>query len=576
MKAQTARLIGGAGTGKTSALMDIIELLINAGIDPLRIGFASFTRAARLEAVDRMSLKFGLDRDRILDYGWFKTVHSIAYKMLRPNRLLTGVKADQEWMEAIFGKEAHFPSRPEDGMIGELSEAGSVLQLWGAYRLSMGYMKSTDIPLHGGIDWDRMASFPDWLSGMDMDIHVSDAVAIVDRYEQHCNMDNIDDYTSLVARYAGVKFRPSYPPAETYAEGDLPDVDTWLFDEQQDTSPLLDIACRRLASAPEVRYVYLAGDPFQSIFQWAGSSSRCFMGWDVTEGKQRVMPQSYRCPLEILDLGEKILQQCSDYWDRRIAPAPHDGTVELKRTGLMSILSSVNPDDQWLVLARTVRESSTILHRLRQRYPDHHIGWASRDQEHHGRPRRAAMALWKLRHSQGINPDEWADIVHTVPVGLGLIQKGMRKKMDDRDAIGCIDIYRLQGVEADPFSIDSLKTSLQHPGHTDELCPALLADDWFSNFGEKLTLDLSKLHHKGSKVFDKPQVRVGTIHSSKGMEADNVAWLATETRAIQNNCKDNPESADEERRVQYVAATRAKKRLVIALPPSGRAPKLPI
>ena len=46
-----ARLIGGAGTGKTTELLSVMDgALERLGGDPLRLGFASMTRAAREEA----------------------------------------------------------------------------------------------------------------------------------------------------------------------------------------------------------------------------------------------------------------------------------------------------------------------------------------------------------------------------------------------------------------------------------------------------------------------------------------------------------------------------------------------
>ena len=55
-----ARLIGGAGTGKTTELMRIIEQVAGKGVDPYSIGFCSFTRAARLEASTRAADMFGI------------------------------------------------------------------------------------------------------------------------------------------------------------------------------------------------------------------------------------------------------------------------------------------------------------------------------------------------------------------------------------------------------------------------------------------------------------------------------------------------------------------------------------
>jgi hypothetical protein len=50
---QVARTIGGAGTGKTTELIGILEKLVDQLGDPLRVGFVSLTRNARREAADR-------------------------------------------------------------------------------------------------------------------------------------------------------------------------------------------------------------------------------------------------------------------------------------------------------------------------------------------------------------------------------------------------------------------------------------------------------------------------------------------------------------------------------------------
>lgn len=75
----------------------------------------------------------------------------------------------------------------------------------------------------------------------------------------------------------------------------------------------------------------------------------------------------------------------------------------------------------------------------------------------------------------------------------------------------------------------------------------------------------------GYEAVKEPRVRVGTIHSVKGAEADNVLWLTT-TRAIARICEE-PTGFDEECRVSYVAATRARRRLIVAVEPNQKQAK---
>jgi len=571
MKYKSLRLIGGAGTGKTTKLMEIIDKLIDSGIDIEHIGFASFTKAARLEAVDRVCQKHNIQRDRMLDNGYFRTVHAISHAEIRPVRLLTGSKQDQEWLEGLFGHDNHLDNRGgELGYDCGISDVGKILQAWGAYRLCLGYARQADIPMGGGIDWDKMISFPAWFSQLNTDIGSSYALDVIKKYETHRHLDDVDDFTSLVGRYAGIAYDPEGTPRERRPEGDIPLVDTWLFDEQQDTSPLLDIACRRLCEAPGLRYVYLAGDPFQSIYGWSGASSRCFMGWEVDQ--EHVMPKSYRCCPEIHYLGERILQDCPDYWDRGIAPADHDGFVEEKNYGIPSVVNVVDADEEWLVLARTVREASTLLTRLRDQWPDHHIGWATRESEALGREKRAALALATLRAGEMIDGEMLSDIAHAVPVKLGHFAKGTRKRLEDdheRETLGLFSLRTIEEDVYDPFQSADFVVTKPDYATTDTFLATIRSDQWTDGFGDKMAGELKKIEKGGLHIYDKPGVRVSTIHGAKGMGAENVAYLATTTRRIKDECENNPDAAAEEARVRYVAVTRAKSRLVIAHPPKG-------
>jgi superfamily I DNA/RNA helicase len=58
-------------------------------------------------------------------------------------------------------------------------------------------------------------------------------------------------------------------------------------------------------------------------------------------------------------------------------------------------------------------------------------------------------------------------------------------------------------------------------------------------------------------------VRIGTVHSAKGMEADNVLILTTSSSPVAKSAALDQRGADEESRVAYVGVTRARERLFI-------------
>src|SRR6185312_2233980 len=73
------KLLGPPGTGKTTRLMDYLEAELKNGIAPNRVGFLTFTRAARIEALQRT----GRDEK---DFPFLKTIHAICYRQLAIGR----------------------------------------------------------------------------------------------------------------------------------------------------------------------------------------------------------------------------------------------------------------------------------------------------------------------------------------------------------------------------------------------------------------------------------------------------------------------------------------------------------
>jgi ATP-dependent exoDNAse (exonuclease V) beta subunit len=54
------------------------------------------------------------------------------------------------------------------------------------------------------------------------------------------------------------------------------------------------------------------------------------------------------------------------------------------------------------------------------------------------------------------------------------------------------------------------------------------------------------------------------------MEADNVIILSSVGRRVRDSAERSDERADEERRIEYVAVTRAKRKLIVAHDPRER------
>ena len=67
----------------------------------------------------------------------------------------------------------------------------------------------------------------------------------------------------------------------------------------------------------------------------------------------------------------------------------------------------------------------------------------------------------------------------------------------------------------------------------------------------------------GAELASKPAIRIGTIHAAKGMEADTVVLSTTISRRIAEAQGIDAGQHDEERRIEYVGVTRARRRLIV-------------
>ena len=528
-----ARLIGAAGSGKTTELLRIMEsALPKLGNDPLRLGFASFTRAARAEAVGRAAAAWGVAPGLLDGEGWFRTVHSTAKRCLdvQPGQLLGGSAADTEWISNALGVRVSTTIDDETGrqkFVGGVE--GAALTCWDLAR-------STLQPLDEVVRKARR-----------LDDNVPDFAAVVrisERYELAKRLEDRLDFSDLLLRFSGIRVSASDGVDRVEPEGELPPVEAWLFDEQQDASPLLDAACKRLVSAESVKWCYVVGDPFQSIFGFAGSSSECFLGWPAE--KERMMPKSYRCPAPILELGERCLRRMyRGYFDRKVAPADHDGRIH--EVDVEYPVNVAKPDEDWLFIARTNYEASRLYASLNSsgkpaRWVKQPEGVSVRGQ--------GLAALYALEKGKQISGAEWGRALELLPsvnkAKEPMLARGSKagwsKHVDDWDVI--------------------FPNELEQVGATPPLVEKIRSGGWCGlvDRGEEWRRHAEKW---GSELASNSKIRVGTIHSVKGMEADNVAMLTTISRRVEQGREDDREQHDEECRIAYVGVTRARRNLYV-------------
>lgn len=534
------RIIGGAGTGKTRLLLDrMSQLRDDRGLSPEQIGFATFTRAARAEMAARAAAVWGCGVETLTKHGHFRTVHSTAMKQLgvSSQQLLARNADSYKWIDSVLNSDlSALDEGDEEG--GESAsrdrEIKTILKTWD-------YARNTLTPL--GHVVERLLDEGQPLPSREAFIDV------IERYETAKRLAGRADYSDVLARFSGWEFTLEGASRQE-TQGDLPDeVRAYFFDECQDSSPLVDSCCRRLGGGAGVEIVVLAGDPYQAIFEsFGGGSAALYLSWNAIES---TMPQSFRCPANVMELSERCLRAMSQgYRDRGIRPAAHEGTIEQSGDAEEAVLEHADPQRETLILARcnySLAEYEAILDA--RMIPFVRSGDGSV-------VARGLRSLWTLSKGKSILAEDWLDAMRLIAAkdceGNRLFQEGARAEWE-------------QG-RADDFDLMNHRW-LREAGCTD-VCVSLIRS---SRWRDALT-PASRRHAEswlelverwGPDLATEPKIRTSTIHASKGMEADAVILSTQSSRRVERGRVRSLLRHDEECRVLYVAVTRARRKLVI-------------
>jgi superfamily I DNA/RNA helicase len=111
--------------------------------------------------------------------------------------------------------------------------------------------------------------------------------------------------------------------------------------------------------------------------------------------------------------------------------------------------------------------------------------------------------------------------------------------------------------EQDLFSLGTLRThfGLETPDATWDVVLDRIEDEDRAY--------ATALLNRGVNIFEKPKIRLSTIHGAKGGEADNVLLFTDLSGKALKEMEKNPDDAH---RVLYVGVTRTKKNLVLKMP----------
>jgi DNA helicase II / ATP-dependent DNA helicase PcrA len=269
-----------------------------------------------------------------------------------------------------------------------------------------------------------------------------------------------------------------------------------FIDEAQDLTSLQWLMV--WVAFKECDRIYIGGDDDQAIYQWSGADVDYFLG---IKGEQEILRKSWRLPDEVLHYAKKITNQISKRVNKEYTGTGAKGFV----THIADIGEiPIRDDETYMFLSRN---------------------------------------------------NTWLKGVEEA-----LMKKGVVYSLKGEPAVSTADMKAIRLYE------DVRKERIMSTSDEYQLKPYIkdkmdLNKPWFDAFKwPSIKCDyIRDLLAKKVSIKD-PKIDVGTIHSVKGGEADNVIVLADITKSVKDNLERNP---DAEHRVFYVGCTRAKKRLYI-------------
>lgn len=491
-------VLGPPGTGKTTTLLGLVDEALKRGVPPDRIGYVTFTRKGAGEAVERACAKFGLERGQL---PHFRTLHSLCYQQMGVHSvdMLVG-KAFYEFADyariRVTGR-----AWSDDGLLSGFEQGDRILFMENLARIRQ-------IPLRQQYEMDS-----DNLPWREVERVANALVA-------YKASRGLMDYTDLLQEFVN--------------HGSDIGLEELYVDEAQDLSRLQWLVVALLSRG--CKRVVVAGDDDQAIYPWAGADAEHLV---TMEGEARVLGRSYRVPPVIQKVAKEIITPVINRRDKAWR-ARTGGRGVLDRSRSYEEVE-VEREGTVLILARNIyvlREQvepalrrAGVIYELK--------GKSSVPMEAY----RAAITWEDLRASRPVTLGAVREMYTCIGSGTG-VRRGFKKLPtfgeDDESPVELADLVQHGGLVAN--------TDLPWHEALDRLDP------------EDVSYMRAARRHGERLRGGSPRIRLSTIHSAKGGEADHVILMTEMAKLTHVEMELKP---DDERRVWYVGVTRAKRRLTV-------------
>jgi len=578
-------VIAGAGSGKTKTLSCRVAHLVANGADPSRILLLTFSRRAASEMIARVGKVMAGD----VRIPWAGTFHAIGARLLRELAPVIGI--DPEFT-------IHDRSDSADLMGMVRQELGVAT---GAKRFPM---KGTCLAIYSrvvnadeSIDDAVVAQFP-WCREWNAELKT-----LFGAYVEAKQKQNVLDYDDLLWLWAEAMNEPALA-REVGAR-----FDHVLVDEYQDTNKLQ--ARILLAMKPDGRGVTVVGDDAQSIYSFRAADVRNILEFPKafsSEARLVTLEQNYRSTSPILDASNAVIDLAKERYTKNLRTtraggvAPKLVSVRDEAAQASYIAESVLEARergltlmQQAILFRAADFSAPVELELAKRdIPFVKFGGLKFLEASHVKD-FLAILRWAqnggdriagfraLQLVPGVGPAKASRMLDAVdetgaygvvrntapPAGASEAWDGLKQMLGDLQGATWPGDLDLAAQWYRPMMNERYDDARVRAGDIDQMQRIGATFGSRTSFLTELTLDPpnSTSDESGISSKDDDYLILSTIHSAKGQEWKNVFVLNVVDGCMPSDLgAGSTAELEEERRLLYVAMTRAKDELHLITP----------
>lgn len=515
---KTVKIWGPPGTGKTTWIENRVTEFLERGMQPRDICCCSFTRSAANVLKERLRLRVGVDPAELRSVG---TIHSIVFD-LQHRRSEDKIGAQE---------------------LGPMFQSLDVSYKPPRRKVSFDLYEDTDQSEEDDAEDEGrwFLRFWDWFRSVEGTKDNETVALAVGEYPGGYLRENARDsrnvalrcwkpYEDTLRESGRWDFQHILEVARDKQQG--PNCRVVIVDECQDLSPLLWSVARQWLAKATVGFV--AGDPNQAIYTFAGASPDLFHGFDVPLVS---LVQNWRFGHDRIAFCRAILDLGANS-----PPFAWEGTDSPPSAG----------DDSEAFLSRTRGRLATEAEILME----HGIpfrNWRGIDPLNPRGKARGVYAALALREYGAITMVDLERLVNCIPGTSAWLKRGAKKLVGDGvSRWGSQAEVRLDDLEqfkVTPKLIEAIRQGQPWPAFT-----GLKAQlrDYYHRLAARLGPEA---------LIEVPKRTLATMHAAKGHEWDHVTgaadWATLPYRALVRGHRDRAA----EFRVSYVMASRARRSL---------------